>query len=51
MGKPIPDSVYKSQAESAAGKGLILSRGPDPNSYSKSQARMAETMCSFLGLP
>ncbi|KAH6983603.1 hypothetical protein BKA56DRAFT_631858 [Ilyonectria sp. MPI-CAGE-AT-0026] len=51
MGKPIPESVYKSQTESAAGKGLILSRGPDPDSYSKSQARMAETMRPFLGLP
>ncbi|KAH8656404.1 hypothetical protein BGZ61DRAFT_372375 [Ilyonectria robusta] len=51
MGKPIPDSIYKNWIESAAGKGLRLSRGPDPRSFNRSQGGIAEIMRSSLGIP
>ena len=51
MGKPIPDSIHRKRTESATGKGLSLSRGPDPRSFNKSQGRIAEMMRSVLGMP
>ncbi|KAH8743775.1 hypothetical protein F5883DRAFT_33019 [Diaporthe sp. PMI_573] len=51
MGKPIPDSIHKSRTESAAGKGLRLSRGPDSRSLNRSHGDIAEIMCLALGMP
>jgi len=50
MGKPIPDSIHKNRTESAAGKGLRLSRGPDPRSFNRNHGSIAEIMRLSLGV-
>lgn len=53
MGKAIPNSIYDERINSPAGKGLKLSRGPDPRSISRGSlgTNITEMARGLLGLP
>ena len=52
MGKAIPNSIHNERINSPAGKGLKLSRGPDPRSISRGSVGtgITEMMRGVLGL-
>ena len=50
MGKPIPDAVQDERTKSAGGKGLKLSRGPDPRSFNRASAGITAGARGILGL-
>ncbi|KAL8671464.1 MAG: hypothetical protein Q9168_004033 [Polycauliona sp. 1 TL-2023] len=50
MGKPIPDGVQDERMKSAGGKGLELSRGPDPRSFNRASAGVTAGARGILGL-
>lgn len=50
-GKAIPNSVHNERINSPAGKGLKLSRGPDPRSISPASFGITEMARGLIGLP
>lgn len=50
MGKRIPDELDNKRMMSAAGRGLKLSRGPDPRSINRIEGGIAEAAREILGL-
>ncbi|CAL8585017.1 hypothetical protein XPA_010597 [Xanthoria parietina] len=50
MGKRIPDGLHNKRVNSAAGKGLKFSRGPDPRSINRLEGGIAEAAREILGM-